>query len=132
MSGDDDLKDDRCAFADENLVAEFLGADLEVGDRALSTLLAIESELIVVRWASLGIFQAMRQEQQSAIERYSRDLLTPELIHARDERDAKVLLAKPLFTEKVIGKLLRLDPCQGLAAVDTAGKLAGSGAHLIP
>ena len=65
---DDDLEDDRRALGDEHLVAEFLGLGLEVGDGAGAALLAVEAELVVVGRAALGVLEAVRQQQEPAVE----------------------------------------------------------------
>src|SRR5207249_1848479 len=66
VSADDDLQDDGGALGDEDLVAEVLGAGLEVGDGAGAALAAVEAELVVVGGAALGVREAVGQQQQPA------------------------------------------------------------------
>ena len=94
VAADDDLEDDRRAFGDQHLVAEVLGLDLEVGDGAGAALPAIEAELVVVGGAALGVLEAVRQQQQPALEIDGLHLLAPELVGEADHREAEILLAQ--------------------------------------
>ena len=67
---------------------------LEVGDGAGAALLAIEAELVVVGRAALGVLEAVRQQQQPAVEGDGLDLFAPELVGDADHREAEILLAE--------------------------------------
>ena len=100
VAADDDLQDDRRAFGDQHLVAQLLGLALEVGDGAGAALPAVEAELVVVGRAALGVLQAVRQQQQPALERDGRHLLAPELVGDADHREAEILLAQAQLPQR--------------------------------
>ena len=94
MAADDDLEDDRRAFGDEHLVAQVLGLGLEVGDGAGPALAAIEAELVVVGGAALGVLEAVRQQQQAALEVDGLTCSRQNSLVEAHHREAEVLLAQ--------------------------------------
>jgi hypothetical protein len=107
VAADDDLEDDWRPLGDEHLVAELLGLDLEVGDGAGAALLAVEAELVVVGGAALGVLEAVRQQQQAALEADGRHLLAPEFVAQGDHGEAEVLRAEAHLPEQVLAHLLQ-------------------------
>src|SRR5262245_1918229 len=114
MARDDDLEDDRRPLGDEHLVAQILGARLEVRHRAGSTLSTIESELVVISGTALGVLQTVWQEKESTIEGDGLDLLAPELVGDHDHRKAEVLLGLAHLRQQVLADRLQFRSAEGL------------------
>ena len=104
VAADDDLQHNRRAFRHQHLVAEFLGAPFEVGDGTGAALLAIEAKLVVVGRTPLGVFEAVRQQQQTAVERHGLNLLAPDFIGDAHHREAEILLTQPHLPQQFLGE----------------------------
>src|SRR5215831_8200233 len=119
MAADDDLEDDGGALGDEHLVTELLGLRLEVGDGAGAALLAVQAELVVVGGAALRVLEAVRQQQQPALEVHGLDLLAPELVSQRDHGEAEELLAEFHLPQERLGRLLQSLPGERAGTVES-------------
>ena len=98
LAGLDERHHDRAAFRHEDRVAETLGFILQILNRAKPALFAQQAEFIEGRGAFALHAQALRHEQEAALERHSGKLLAPEFVideHADviavDRQDAEVL-----------------------------------------
>ncbi len=80
LPGLDERHDDRAAFRDEHRVAEPLGFRLQILDRAEPALFAEQAEFIERRGAFALHAQALRQQQQPALERHAGELLAPHFV----------------------------------------------------
>src|SRR5207249_7551655 len=105
--------------------------DLEVSHRAGPALLAIEAELIVVGRASFGVLETVRQQQETALEVDSLDLLAPELVADGDHDEAEVLLLQPYVPEQVLTHFLQTLPRERPRAIERLPKTGGLGANTI-
>src|ERR1700727_2552019 len=131
MTTDDDLQDDGRPLGDEHLVAEILGAGLEVGDGAGAALAAVQSEFVIIGWTTLSVLEAVRQQQESAVEWDGLDLLAPELVGDADHGEAEGFLGLTHLTEEVLAEFLQGRTGEWAGAVDAHGEAGRLGANLV-
>ncbi len=99
---------------------------LEVGDGAGAALAAIEAELVVIGGAALGVLEAVRQQQQTALEIDGLDLFAPELVGDADHREAEILLAESQCAQQFFAHLLQVGLVSGLERSSVWPKRAAS------
>lgn len=131
MAANDDLEDDRRAFRNQHLVAEVLGFDLEVGNRAGATFPAVEAKLVVVGGTAFRVLETVRQQEEPALEVDGLHLLAPEFVADADHREAEVLLAQAEVLQQVLAHFLKRGSHQGLGAVERLAELFGGFANAI-
>jgi hypothetical protein len=92
---------------------------------------AVEAELVVVGGAALGVLEAVRQQQQAALEIHGLELLAPELVGDADHREAEVLLGQAHAVQEVLGHLPEDRPRQQFGAVERLAEAGNLGADAV-
>ena len=92
---DDNLEHDRRPFRHQNLVPQLFRLDFVIGNVTGATGFAIQTEFVVIGWATFRMFQTVGQQQHPPLERNGHHLSLPEEIPQQHHRKAEITLLQP-------------------------------------
>ena len=110
MARNDNFKNDGRAFGYQHFVSKVFGFAFKISNRTSATLSAIEAEFVVIGWATFCVFEAVGQQQQSAIERDCLNLLAPEFVSDANGCKARILNTHFQIAQQYFGQSPKFIP----------------------